>query len=919
MTAQTSSSQPSAPAYDILKYSRRSLDAIFEPGSVAVIGASEKQDSIGHTVLRNLIGSPFGGTVFPVNPTRRSILGLKAYPSLSDVPDPVDLAVIASPAPAVPGVLTECVRAGVKGAIVISPGFKEAGPEGIELERRVLEEARKGGIRLLGPNSLGVMRPVTGLNATAVGGIANLGSVGFISQSRALYATVLDWSKRENVGFSSFVSLGGMLDIGWGDLIYYLGDDPYTRSIVIYMETIGEARDFLSAAREVALTKPIIVIKPVRTEEAAKAAVSHTGALAESDEALGAAFSRVGVLRVDTVDELFYMAEVLSKQPVPKGPRLTIITNAGGPGVLATDTLIRGGGELASLSPDTAQALNAALPEAPSRENPIDILADATPERYAKTLEIAAKDHNTDGLLVILTPQATTDPAGTARSISAYAKVPQKPVLASWMGGEAVEEGDNALRAAGIPTFPYPDTAARMFNHLSRYSHSLRALYETPSLPADADSAVQRAKARQIIEDARAEGRTLLTEFESKQLLSTYGMPVVDTHIARSEDEAVKCAEETGYPVVLKVYSHTIAHKTDVGGVQLNLQDARAVREAYRAIASSVGENASEEQFEGVTVQPMIRWSGYELLIGSSIDDQFGPVLLFGMGGQLVEVFKDRALALPPLNTTLARRMMERTKIFTALQGVRGRKPVDIDALAGLLVKFSQLVVEQRLVKEIDINPLLASPERLLALDARVVLHDPGVREEDLPPLAIRPYPLQYVQEWTAKDGTPFLMRPVRPEDEPLMAKFHEALSAESVYMRYFEHLRLSDRITHERLLRICFIDYDREMALAALYRDPETGEQQIVGVGRLSRSHTANEAEFALLIADAFQGKGLGTAMLARLVEIGRAEKLDRIVGEILRDNYGMVRVSRNVGFNIKSQMGGGTVRAIYDLRAAS
>ena len=904
-----------APAFDILKYERHPLNAIFEPSSVAVIGASEKPGSVGRTILWNLISSPFGGTVYPVNITRPSILGVKAYSDLAAIPDAVDLAVIVTPARTVPGIMAECVEKGVKGVIVISAGFKEIGPDGVELEQQVLAQARRGNIRVVGPNCLGVMRPPAGLNATFASGIARSGSVGFISQSGALLTAVLDWSRRENVGFSAFASLGSMLDVGWGDLIYYLGDDPHTRSIVIYMETIGDARSFLSAAREVALTKPIIVIKPGRTTQGSQAAASHTGSLTGSDEVLAAAFSRVGVLRVDTIAELFYMSEVLGKQPLPSGPRLTIVTNAGGPGVLATDALITGGGTLAQLSAETLTALDGILPAAWSHNNPVDILGDASPERYAAALATTAQDSNSDGLLVILTPQAMTDPTATAEQLRPYAQIAGKPVLASWMGGEEIEPGEGVLRAANIPNFPYPDTAARMFNYMWRYNDNLRALYETPVLPADAGSSMNREQARQIIDTVRGEGRTLLTEFESKQLLAAYDIPVVETRVATSADEAVGCAEAMGYPVVLKVYSRTITHKTDVGGVQLNLTDAAEVRAAYQAIAESVRARAGAEHMEGVTVQPMIQWTGYELIIGSSIDPQFGPVLLFGMGGQLVEVFKDRALALPPLNSTLALRMMECTRIYAALQGVRGRRPIDLQGLQQLLVRFSQLVVEQRMIKEIDINPLLASPDRLIALDARVVLYEPGVDEADVPPLAIRPYPLQYVQQWTAKDGLPLVIRPIRPEDEPLIVKFHEKLSEQTVYRRYFQHLRLSDRIRHERLTRICFNDYDREIALVAEHTDPATGAREVAGMGRLSKSRTANTAEFAVLVADAYQRRGIGTELLRRLVQIGRDEKLSRITGDILLENSGMVRASRKVGFQIRSHAGDGTVEAYIDL----
>jgi acetyltransferase len=895
---------------------RLPLNAIFAPRAVAVIGATEKAGSVGRAIVWNLISNPFGGTVYPVNPKRPNILGIRTYPTIKVVPEPVDLAVVVTPAPSVPQVIGECIEAGVKGAIIISAGFKEVGPDGAELERSVLEQARRGRMRLIGPNCLGVMNPRSGLNATFAAQIARPGSVGFLSQSGALCTAILDWSLRVNVGFSAFVSIGSMLDIGWGDLIDYLGDDPYTTCIVIYMETIGDARSFLSASREVALTKPIIVIKAGRTEAAAKAAASHTGSLAGSDEVLDAAFRRVGVLRVDSISQVFDMAEVLAKQPRPRGPKLAIVTNAGGPGVLATDALIENRGELAPLSPATLETLGTFLPGAWSHNNPIDILGDADAPRYARTLEVAAQDPNIDGLLVILTPQAMSDPTATAQALQKYAKVPGKPVLASWMGGAAVETGEQILDHAGIPTFSYPDAAAQIFTSMWQSSYNLQALYETPTLPSgDETAATAHERAEAIIATARAEGRTVLTEAESKQLLAAYGIPTVETRIAATEDDAVAAAVSIGMPVVLKLHSKTITHKTDVGGVQLNLTDEATVRRAYRAIASAVAIHAGAQHFLGVSVQPMIKLDGYELIIGSSLDPQFGPVLLFGMGGQLVEVFKDRALGLPPLNTTLARRMMEHTQILTALRGVRGRRPVNLDSLEQLLVRFSDLVVEQRWIKEIDINPLLASPDRLLALDARVIIHESHVSDAEIPRPAIRPYPSQHITAWTAKDGSKLLLRPIRPEDEPLLVKFHGTLSERSVSRRYFHAITLRARVAHERLTRICFIDYNREMALVASAQDPTTGEPEILGVGRLSKIRATNEAEFALLIADKFQGQGLGTALLDRLLQVGRDEKIGRIIGDILPENTEMKRVCEKLGFRLTHPPGEPVVKAAIDL----
>jgi len=896
---------------EILRPREHPLDVFFEPESVALIGATENPGSVGRTVLWNLISTPFGGTVYPVNPKRPSVLGIRAYPSITEVPEKVDLAVITTPAKTVPGIIRECVACGVRAAIVISAGFKELGPEGLALEQQVLAEALKGKMRIIGPNCLGLMSPLSGLNATFARGMALPGNVGFISQSGALCTAVLDWSFREQVGFSAFVSIGSMADVGWGDLIDYLGNDPRTRSILIYMESIGDARAFLSAAREVALSKPIIVIKPGRTAAAAKAAASHTGSLTGSDEVLDAAFRRSGVLRVNNIADLFYMAEVLAKQPRPAGPRLAIVTNAGGPAVLATDALVTSGAEISEISTETMEELNKILPAAWSRNNPMDILGDAPPERYAKALEIVAKDPNADGMLVILTPQSMTDPTKTAEHLKPYAKIEGKPVLASWMGGTEVAAGEEILNRAGIPTFPYPDTAARAFVYMWRFAYNLRGLYETPMAPETEEAAADRAKADRIIQTVRQSGRTILTEFESKQLLATYGIPTVETHIAATVDEAVALANQIGFPVVLKLYSETITHKTDVGGVQLNLRTEEAVRMAFQSIESSVRDKVGIQYFQGVTVQPMIKLDGYEVIIGSSIDPQFGPVLLFGMGGQLVEVFKDRALALPPLNTTLARRMMEQTKIYKALKGVRGRKPVDLAALEQLLVRFSHLVVENRWIKEIDINPLLASPDRLVALDARVVVHELAVTADKLPKLSIRPYPTRYVGAWTMKDGAEVTIRPIRPEDEPLLVKFHETLSERSVYQRYLHLLKLSQRVAHERLTRICFIDYDREMALVAETKDPATGEPKVIAVARLKKSHGTNEAEFAIIISDEYQGRGLGSELLQRLLEVGKTEKLARITGDILPDNFVMQRICEKIGFELKRSLEDPVVKA--------
>ena len=895
---------------------RSPLNNMFSPKSVAIIGATDREGSVGRTVLERLRIPSFRGQLFPVNPKHTNVLGLPAYPKVGDVPEKVDLAVIVTPAKTVPGIVGECVDAGVRAAVVISAGFKERGPEGAALEFEIQKQLRRGTMRFLGPNCLGVMNPRAGFNATFAQDIARPGNVAFLSQSGALLTAILDWSFEEQVGFSAIVSTGSMLDVGWGDLIDYFGDDPATGSILLYMESVGDARSFLSAAREVALRKPIIVIKAGRTAAASKAAGSHTGALTGSDEVFDAAVRRCGVLRVSSVSDLFYMAEVLSKQPRPRGPKLMILTNAGGPGVIATDRLLSVGGELAPLSDSTMSALNALLPAHWSHGNPIDILGDAGPERYSKALEIAAKDPNSEGLLVILAPQGMTDSAHVAESLKAHASVHGKPVLASWMGGKSVAAGIAILNAANIPTFSYPDTAARAFTYMWKYTYNLRGLYETPVLSETADSFAQaQSQTKSYLEKIRATGRTILTEAESKHVLSQYGITTVETRLASNESQAAECAESIGFPVALKVNSETITHKSDVGGVKLNVQSREDVARAYREIEISLREKVGPGHFLGVTVQPMVKLDGYELILGSSVDAQFGPVILFGSGGQMVEVYRDRALALPPLNSTLAVRLMEQTRIYRALQGVRGRAPVDMAALETTLIRFSQMVVEQRWIKEVDINPLVATPERVVALDARIVLQDLSVAEEQLPRSAIRPYPVRYVSPWQAKNGMQVMIRPIRPEDEPAMARFHETLSDRSVYLRFFHMEKLSSRVAHTRLLRKCFIDFDREMALVAEHSNPQSGDTGIMAVGRLTRTPGTREAEVAVLVADEFQHCGLGSELLGRLIQVGRDEKLQRITATILPENMTMRALAARHGFTVVKNTDLSAIRIALEL----
>lgn len=691
------------------------LTAFFRPHSVALIGASERTGSVGRALLENL--AAFTGELFLINAKHEAVLRRRALPNLRSLGKAVDLVIVATPAMQMPGIIRECGICGVRAVIIISAGFKETGAAGAKLEEEVLDEARRYGIRLVGPNCLGLMSPVVGLNATFATKMTAPGRVAFLSQSGALCTAILDWSFSQRVGFSAFVSVGSMLDVGWGDLIHHFGQDPETESIVIYMESVGDAASFMQAARQVSQRKPIVVIKVGRTAEAARAAASHTGAMTGRDDVLDAAFERAGVLRVDTIEELFDMAELLAKQTLPQGPNLAIVTNAGGPGALATDALVREGARLAHLRAETMKELDAALPSHWSHGNPVDVLGDSDAVRYKKAFQTVLVDPGVDGLLAILTPQAMTAPQAVAEALIEAMKKTHKPVLASWMGGSTVAVARECLNAAGIATYDYPDEAARAFQFMWQRQERLRRLEETNRLACRSRHPMTEARAR--IRQLQSQGRLLLSEVEAKSVLKAAGIPVVETFVARIEFEAADHAENLGFPVVLKLLSPTITHKTDVGGVCLNLQNRDEVIQAFRHIKSAV----SAADFAGVTVQPMVTLRGStELILGCSCDAQFGPVLLFGAGGIWVEVMHDRVLLLPPLSTELALDRIQQTRIWRALQGIRGQAPADLQAIADVIVKLGDLALAVPEIAEIDINPLLANAHGVLALDARIVL-----------------------------------------------------------------------------------------------------------------------------------------------------------------------------------------------------
>ena len=854
---------------------KQELDALFSPKSIAVIGATETTGSVGRTVMNNLKTS-FRGTLYPINPKRSSVLEVPAYPSIHDVKAHIDLAVIVTPAKSVPGIIADCAALKIPSAIVISAGFKEMGPPGIELEEQILAHAKSSGMRVVGPNCLGVMRPSSGLNATFAAGEALKGNIAFISQSGALCTAVLDWSLREKVGFSAFVSIGSMLDVNWSDLIDYFGNDSETDSILIYLESIGDARSFLSAARQVAPHKPIFLIKAGRTEESAQAAASHTGALSGSDAVLSAALDRIGIARLDTIAELYYAADCLAKQPMPKGINLAIVTNAGGPGVIATDALIENGGKLASLSEKTIKALNAFLPPQWSRNNPIDLLGDAKAVAYEQAIAIALEDENTDATLVILTPQDMTEPTETAKRLNKLSES-QKPLYASWMGAGLIEEGKQALIKAGIPVFPYPDAACRAFGMLCLYREHLQTIYAPyDHTRASVLAEPNKSLADQIIQKATQEGRDLLDEYESKKILEAYGIPAVPTEMAYSPEEASSLAERFGYPVVVKLFSRTITHKTDVGGVRLHLNDKTSVEKAFSEIKSSVTKLKGAEHFQGVTVQPMIQLDGYELILGSSMDEEFGPVCLFGSGGQLVEVFKDSALAIRPLTRNLAAFTMKKTKIYNALLGVRGKQGVDIGLLEEILIRFSQLIVEQPLICELDINPLLASTEQMIALDARVILQS---KEKSIQS-AMRAYPCKYTEQ-----STTLSIRALKSDDEPALKKFLPHLAIPEESSGWIESLKNSKQLPF-----LLDIDYDRELPLIV------ESKGELLALGRLLKIPLRKQTFLEIYYRS--NEESVACQLLEKLLCIAEQEGLDELLAHHPKEDRAIYSFFLKLGF---------------------
>ncbi len=887
------------------------LDSIFKPNRIALLGIGANPRSVGGKILGNLVTGGFRGVVYPVNPDLEAVMGIQCYPDIASLPNTPELGIVCSAPEQAPGYIDECGKAGILGIIIVTAGFKEAGEDGKALEQQIREiRAKYPGMRIMGPNCLGYISPANKLNVSFGEGMPKKGDIAFVSQSGALCTSILDWAIEEKIGFSYFISIGNTLDVDFGDLIDYLGEDEDTKFIILYIESIAMARKFMTASRAFARTKPIIAYKAGRFPESAEVAASHTGAMAAEDAVYDAAFRRAGIVRIYDIGKIFGIAELLGRKKTPDGSRLAIVTNAGGPGVMATDALIEANGELAKLSEKTMGELDLNLPPMWSHGNPVDVLGDARPKRIAKTVSIVLEDPGVDAVLVILTPQSMTNPAGTAREIGKLAEKAKKPILAAWLGGASMKEGIQILTEAGIATYTTPEQAIGAFMTLVDYARNLRALYETPK-DVPVEFKVDRKEFRKRFDEALHQNGRVLSEEISKSLLESYGIPTSRPITAATEDDAVKLAESVGYPVVLKIFSPDITHKTDVGGVLLNIDSADAVRSAFRTITGNAREKMPDARIDGVTVQPMVkRDNAVEMILGIKQDPVFGTVLLAGMGGIYAELFKDRALGLPPLNERLARRMLESLRIMPLLKGYRGKPPVNIDQLVEILIRMSYLAADYPEIVELDINPLLVSPEDVVALDARIVVDESKRGLESYTHLAMRPYPEEYVKRVELNDGSTVTLRPVKPEDEPMWLKMLGSCSKESIYQR-FRYFFYWD--SHEVAVRYCFIDYDREVAIVA---EVETDEgKKLVGVGRLVADPDLESVEYAVLVPDAWQNKRLGSLLTDFCMEITQRWKLRKIVAQTTADNPRMINVFRKRGFTIKPDLHSSLVDVEKDL----
>ncbi|MDY6854083.1 MAG: bifunctional acetate--CoA ligase family protein/GNAT family N-acetyltransferase [Thermodesulfobacteriota bacterium] len=867
------------------------LEKIFKPSSIAIIGASEKKESIGYSLIGNIIKGGYQGNIYPVNPNYSSLGGLTSYRSILDIEQPIDLAIIAIPLLKVPFVIEKCVDAKLNSALIVSAGGKEIGAEGGRLEDRIKEEAMKGNIRIIGPNSAGIVSIESVLYAIPTVSRPLPGKIAFISQSGGICSAIIDQSLKEGIGFKYFVNVGSMLDVDFGDLINYMSDDPDVNSIVLYIESLTNMRKFMSAARATSRLKPIVVLKAGRSIAGARAASSHTGALAGEDEVYDVAFKRAGMVRVNTIEELFDCAELMAKPPFPSGPGLAIITNGGGPGVMATDALSDFNLEPVSLSSQTIKRLDEILPPFWSKGNPIDILGDAPPERWQNAINECISAREINALLIIYVPQALSNAIAVAKAILEPLDNKRRlPIFAVWMGGESVEEGLNILNKAGIPTYETPERAIAAFQYMYSYKQNLSLLQEIPpKLHGSLEFDQPGAKA--IIEEAKSKGKFSLSETESKNLLKAYGIPVNRTEIARSVDEAIRLAQDIGYPVVMKVHSHGIIHKTDVKGVQLNLRNNRDIDEAFLKIMKETRKYTLDADAFEVTIQPMLSHLGYELIIGSKREIGFGPVILFGMGGVMTEILKDHAIAFPPLNRLLARRLIERTRIYRMLAGYRNLPPAKLELLEEVLIRLSQLVSDFSEITEVDINPLILSKDQVVAVDSHVILNPVNIPAPHH--LIISPYPNQYEFTATIKGGEKLFIRPIKPEDAPLLQDLFHALSPKTVYYRFFSPLK---SLSPKMLARFTQIDYDREIALVAF--DATESEEKMLGVARLISDSEGKKGDLSIVIADPWQGKGIGAILMESLLNIAKERKIEFLYGLVMAENRQMLGLAKKLGF---------------------
>ena len=878
----------------------RMLDKIFSPRSIAVIGASNVPHKVGSVTLANLLRGGFTGQIYPVNPGRETVQALPAYRSVTQLPETVDLAIVCTPAETVPDLIIQCGESGVGGVIILTAGFRETGLPGHALDDALSKVVRRfPQMRVIGPNCLGVIVPDAKLNASFAASMPIAGRVAFVSQSGALCTAMLDWACERALGFSHFISVGNMLDVDLADLLDYLAEDGATDAVILYLESIENARRFMSAARACSRCKPIVAYKAGRFTESAQAAASHTGAMAGVDSVYEAAFERAGIVRIFDVNDLFDCAQLLARGPRVRGDRLAIVTNAGGPGVMACDALLSRNGKLARLSESTVRQLDQTLPPSWSHGNPVDVLGDATPERFERALEIVAADPGVDAILAILTPQAMTDPTATATSLVEVARRGHKPILANWMGGRMVRDGIDILNAAGVPTAATPNNAVSAFTNLMRYHRNLGLLHETPRevpLNFESEPRLSRERLRKLFES----DRDILDEAQAKTLLTAYGIRVAQGRKGVTVDEVVSLARSLGFPVVLKVVSPQISHKTDVGGVALNLANEDQVRQAYDEMIASVRNARPDAQISAVSVQPMVSLpGGIELIIGTKKDPVFGPVIMVGFGGITAELFHDCALGLPPLNERLAVHMLESLRAWPLLQGYRGRKPVaNVDRLVETLLRFSMLVADFPEISELDANPVLIRDDQLIVLDARIMVDRGAVEMRDPRPyahLAIRPYPEDLVEQTTLADSAPITLRPIKPEDEPLWRELLTSCSRESLRAR-FQFAFKTDM--HEAAVRFCFVDYDRELTVVA--ESNVDGTRRLMGVCRLVNDVSRGRAEFAVLVGDPWQGKGLGNLLTAYCLKNVDRSQIHEIYAITDRTNTRMISVFRRYGFDI-------------------